>query len=78
MNLDRMARFHRTSAAISDTTSTWSGILPQRVLHTKVVNYSNKVFLGGIPPDITDVMFGEIFRPFGSIRLVFFLNYRFV
>lgn len=68
LNLDRMASFHRTSAAVSDTTSTWSGILPQRVLHTKVINYSNKVFLGGIPPDITDGMFVDIFRAFGPIR----------
>lgn len=53
---------------MSDTTSTWCGTLPQRASHMKVANYSNKVFLGGIPPDITDSMFVEIFKAFGQIR----------
>lgn len=55
---------------MSDTTSTWCGTLPQRASHMKVANYSNKVFLGGIPPDITDSMFVEIFKAFGQIRYV--------
>ena len=54
-------------SALSDATSTWSGVLPQRST-SRIVNYSNKVFLGGIPPDITDQMFYEIFKQFGQIR----------
>lgn len=55
--------------ALSDATSTWSGILPQRSNYNKIVNYSNKVFLGGIPPDVSEHMYYEIFKPFGQIRV---------
>lgn len=63
------------SVALSDATSTWSGVLPHKSSNSKVINYSNKVFLGGIPPDITESMFMEIFKQFGQIRFVLFLTF---
>lgn len=65
-HLDRAARFHRSSAALHDATCTWSGFLQPR-MH-KVVNYSPKVFLGGIPWDISEQSLIQIFKPFGSIK----------
>lgn len=65
-HLDRAARFHRSSAALHDATCTWSGFLQPR-MH-KVVNYSPKVFLGGIPWDISEQSLIQIFKPFGPIK----------
>lgn len=64
--LDRLAKFHRSSAAMVDTTCTWSGVLQPRA--HKVVNYSPKVFLGGIPWDINEPTLIQIFRQFGPVR----------
>lgn len=65
-HLDRAARFHRSSAALHDATCTWSGFLQPR-MH-KVVNYSPKVFLGGIPWDISEQSLIQIFKLFGPIK----------
>ncbi|XP_055322004.1 cytoplasmic polyadenylation element-binding protein [Sitodiplosis mosellana] len=66
-HLDRAARFHRSSAALYDATCTWSGFLQPRV--HKVVNYSPKVFLGGIPWDISEQSLIQIFKQFGPIKV---------
>lgn len=66
-HLDRVARFHRSSAALYDATCTWSGVLPLR--SHKMINYSPKVFLGGIPWDINEQSLIQIFKPFGQIRV---------
>lgn len=66
IHLDRAARFHRSSAALYDATCTWSGFLQPRP--HKVVNYSPKVFLGGIPWDISEQSLIQIFKPFGPIK----------
>lgn len=66
IHLDRAARFHRSSAALYDATCTWSGFLQPRA--HKVVNYSPKVFLGGIPWDISEQSLIQIFKPFGPIK----------
>jgi len=66
-HLDRAARFHRSSAALHDATCTWSGFLQPR-MH-KVINYSPKVFLGGIPWDISEQSLIQIFKPFGPIKV---------
>ncbi|XP_055384775.1 cytoplasmic polyadenylation element-binding protein isoform X2 [Condylostylus longicornis] len=66
-HLDRVARFHRSSAALYDATCTWRGVLPLRT--HKIVNYSPKVFLGGIPWDINEQSLIQIFKPFGPIRV---------
>ncbi|KAH8242642.1 hypothetical protein KR032_000683, partial [Drosophila birchii] len=66
-HLDRVAKFHRTSAALCDATCTWSGQLPPR--SHRMLNYSTKVFLGGIPWDISEQSLIQIFKPFGSIKV---------
>jgi len=65
-HLDRVAKFHRSSAALCDATCTWSGQLPPR--SHRMLNYSPKVFLGGIPWDISEQSLIQIFKPFGSIK----------
>lgn len=49
-----------------DATCTWSGFLQPRI--HKVVNYSPKVFLGGIPWDISEQSLIQIFKQFGPIK----------
>ncbi|XP_072379912.1 cytoplasmic polyadenylation element-binding protein 1 [Diabrotica undecimpunctata] len=68
LQLDRAARFHRSSASLYDATCTWSGILPPRS-NVKPIGYSSKVFLGGVPWDITEQMLIQTFKPFGPIRV---------
>lgn len=67
INLDRIARFHRSSAAHYDATCTWSGVLPPR--SHRLVTYSSKIFLGGMPWDISEQSLVQIFKPFGSIKV---------
>uniref|UniRef100_A0AAG5CNI3 RRM domain-containing protein n=1 Tax=Anopheles atroparvus TaxID=41427 RepID=A0AAG5CNI3_ANOAO len=67
INLDRIARFHRSSAAHYDATCTWSGVLPPR--SNRLVTYSSKIFLGGMPWDISEQSLVQIFKPFGSIKV---------
>lgn len=65
--LDRAARFHRSSASLYDATCTWSGVLPKRT--GKIVGYSPKVFLGGVPWDITEQMLIAAFQHIGPIKV---------
>ncbi|XP_054726656.1 cytoplasmic polyadenylation element-binding protein [Anastrepha obliqua] len=66
-HLDRVAKFYRSSAALYDATCTWSGQLPPR--SHRMLNYSPKVFLGGIPWDISEQSLIQIFKPFGQIKV---------
>ncbi|GJQ84449.1 putative nucleic acid binding protein [Trypoxylus dichotomus] len=66
-NLDRAARFHRSAASVYDATCTWSGVLPPR--SSKPVGYSSKVFLGGVPWDISEQLLIQTFKQFGPIRV---------
>ncbi|CAH1101887.1 unnamed protein product [Psylliodes chrysocephalus] len=68
LQLDRAARFHRSSASLYEATCTWSGVLPPRSI-VKTIGYSSKVFLGGVPWDITEQMLIQTFKPFGPIRV---------
>ena len=72
-NLERAARLYRNAAALCDATCTWSGHLPPRSY--KNATYSCKVFLGGVPWDITEVSLTNAFKQFGSIKviIVFFI-----
>ncbi|CAG9768902.1 unnamed protein product [Ceutorhynchus assimilis] len=65
--LDRAARFHRSSASLYDAVCTWSGNLPARTEHP--YGYSSKVFLGGVPWDISEQCLVQIFRQFGQVRV---------
>lgn len=49
-----------------DATCTWSGVLPPR--SHRLVTYSSKIFLGGMPWDISEQSLVQIFKPFGSIK----------
>lgn len=66
-NLDRIARFHRSAAALHDATCYWSGVLPPR--SHKIITYSPKVFLGGIPWDLTEQHLLQIFQQFGNVKV---------
>ena len=47
--------------------STWSGQLPCRSHRNP--SYSSKIFLGGVPWDVTEAGLVQAFRQFGSIRI---------
>ena len=66
-NLERSARIYRNAAALCDPTCTWSGHLPPRSY--KNATYSCKVFLGGVPWDITEASLTNAFKQFGSIKV---------
>jgi len=66
-SLERTARFHREVAGLSDATFTWSGQLPPRNHRNPV--YSCKVFLGGVPWDITELGLIHAFRSFGNVKI---------
>lgn len=65
--LDHAAKYHRSSAALYDASCTWSGVLPPR--SHRFITYSPKVFLGGIPWDISEQTLMQILKPFGQIRI---------
>ncbi|XP_073815526.1 polyadenylation element binding protein orb isoform X2 [Musca autumnalis] len=65
--LEQAAKFYRGSAAFCEPTCTWSGQLPPR--SHRIYQFSPKVFLGGIPWDISEQSLIQIFRPFGQIKV---------
>ena len=66
-SLDRAAKLYRSAASLYDATCTWSGQLPPRQHHNPL--YSCKVFLGGVPWDITEKCLVNAFKPYGNIRI---------
>ncbi|XP_022919725.2 cytoplasmic polyadenylation element-binding protein 1 isoform X2 [Onthophagus taurus] len=69
LQLDRAARLYRSAASVCDATCTWSGVLPQNTTMISKQGFSNKVFLGGVPWDITEQHLVQVFRQFGQIRV---------
>ncbi|XP_054725032.1 cytoplasmic polyadenylation element-binding protein 1-B-like isoform X2 [Uloborus diversus] len=67
-SIERAARLYRNAAAFCEANCTWSGQLPPRA--HKNPTYSCKVFLGGVPWDITEAGLVEAFAPFGSIKIL--------
>ncbi|XP_076448509.1 cytoplasmic polyadenylation element-binding protein-like [Babylonia areolata] len=65
--IDRAARLHRNAAAVSEATCTWSGQLPPRAHKNPV--YSQKVFIGGVPWDITEAGLQAAFNRFGTLKI---------
>lgn len=53
--------------ATCEASFTWSGHLPVR--HQMGAIYSPKVFLGGVPWDITEAAFHITFKPYGLVRV---------
>ena len=56
-----------TAAASEPGSSTWSGLLAPR--HHRRPVYSAKIFLGGVPWDVTEASLVQTFSQFGPIRI---------
>ena len=68
--LERAAMKYRTAASTHEASCTWSGQLPTPGRSTSEPRvYSGKVFLGGVPWDITESDLVQVFRQFGPIRI---------
>ncbi|TSK19990.1 Cytoplasmic polyadenylation element-binding protein 1 [Bagarius yarrelli] len=66
-SIEREARLHRQAASINEATFTWSGQLPSRNYKNPV--YSCKVFLGGVPWDITEAGLINTFSCYGPLSV---------
>ncbi|XP_077942120.1 cytoplasmic polyadenylation element-binding protein 1 isoform X1 [Gasterosteus aculeatus] len=66
-SIEREARLHRQAAAVNEATFTWSGQLPPR--NNKDPLYSCKVFLGGVPWDITEAGLINTFSGYGPLTV---------
>ncbi|XP_071041719.1 cytoplasmic polyadenylation element-binding protein 1 isoform X2 [Parasteatoda tepidariorum] len=67
-SIERAARLYRNAAAFCEANCTWSGHLPPKA--HKNPTYSCKVFLGGVPWDITEAGLVEAFAPYGPIKIL--------
>jgi len=68
--LERAARQYRSAASVCEASCTWSGQLPPRS-STAGPNssYSTKIFLGGVPWDISEQTLIQAFAEFGDVRV---------
>uniref|UniRef100_A0A8C9RJC8 Cytoplasmic polyadenylation element binding protein 1 n=1 Tax=Scleropages formosus TaxID=113540 RepID=A0A8C9RJC8_SCLFO len=66
-NIEREAQLHRQAAAVNEATFTWNGQLPSRT--NKNPLYSCKVFLGGVPWDITEAGLINTFNGYGPLHV---------
>lgn len=66
-SLDRAARMYRNAANLYDATCAWSGQLPPRTHKNPI--FSCKIFLGGVPWDLTEATLVQTFKPFGPIQV---------
>ncbi|KRZ71640.1 Cytoplasmic polyadenylation element-binding protein 1-A [Trichinella papuae] len=66
-NVDNAARIYRNAAALYEASCTWNGEVPPKVYTNP--SYSCKVFVGGVPWDITEQSLICAFRQFGSVRV---------
>ncbi|KAM8876715.1 cytoplasmic polyadenylation element-binding protein 1-like isoform 3-T3 [Synchiropus picturatus] len=66
-SIEREARLHRQAAAVNEASFTWSGQLPPR--NNKDPLYSCKVFLGGVPWDITEAGLIGTFGVYGPLTV---------
>jgi len=69
--LDNVARMNRNAASFYDATCTWSGQLPvhDRTFANERPLYSSKVFLGGVPWEITEKCLVQSFCQFGNVKV---------
>jgi cytoplasmic polyadenylation element-binding protein len=65
--IEQAAKLHRKAASLCEATCTWSGTLPPKVY--KNPTYSCKVFLGGVPWDVTEIGLQQSFSPFGAMKI---------
>lgn len=66
-NILRQAKVHRTAASFSSATCTWHGQLTTR--NHRNAQLSPKVFLGGVPWDVSETTLMAIFAKFGAIKI---------
>merc|ERR1719369_1250861 len=68
--LERAARLYRSAASVCEATCTWSGQLPPRSsMAGPNSSYSTKIFLGGVPWDISELTLVQAFAEFGDVRV---------
>ncbi|XP_055334895.1 cytoplasmic polyadenylation element-binding protein 1-like [Paramacrobiotus metropolitanus] len=72
-NVERQAHAYRMAASIYDPTVVWSGMLPARI--PKGSAYSCKVFLGGVPWDISEPNLTAAFGKYGPLKVEWPSNY---
>nr|AAI63653.1 ZOR-2 [Danio rerio]AAI63656.1 ZOR-2 [Danio rerio] len=65
--IEREAKLHKQAAAVNEASYSWEGSLPPR--HYKTPVYSCKVFLGGVPWDITEASLQSTFSVFGPLKV---------
>ncbi|XP_027029044.1 cytoplasmic polyadenylation element-binding protein 1a isoform X3 [Tachysurus fulvidraco] len=66
-SIETKAQLHRQAAATNEATCTWAGQLPPRIYKNPI--YSCKVFLGGVPWDVTERCLLNTFNLFGSLKV---------
>uniref|UniRef100_A0A1I8IV44 RRM domain-containing protein n=1 Tax=Macrostomum lignano TaxID=282301 RepID=A0A1I8IV44_9PLAT len=66
--IEKAASFYRNSASTSDAHHHWSGKLPVRVYKNAI--FSRKVFLGGVPWDVSDLDLQQAFLRFGTLQVL--------
>ncbi|XP_068232969.1 cytoplasmic polyadenylation element-binding protein 1-A-like isoform X6 [Palaemon carinicauda] len=66
-NYNRQQSLSPLPNMMCDATCTWSGQLPPKIYKNPI--YSCKVFLGGVPWDVTELVLKQTFIEFGSIRV---------
>jgi len=67
--LERAARQYRNAASVHEANCTWSGQLPPKQPPGRSPSYSSKIFLGGVPWDITESALVQAFMEFGPVRV---------
>jgi len=65
--VERQVIMHRNAASYSEARCTWSGQLPVKTYKNPM--YSTKVFLGGVPWDITEQGLIDAFKQFGNVHV---------
>jgi len=67
--LERAAREYRNAAHLSEAKATWTGQLMPKHQAGRNTSYSSKIFLGGVPWDITEMALMQAFKAFGPVRV---------
>jgi len=67
--LERAARQYRNAASVSEAKGTWQGQLIPKKQAGRHSSFSSKIFLGGVPWDITEESLMQAFMEFGPVRV---------
>jgi len=67
--LERAARQYRNAASVSEAKGTWHGQLLPKKQAGRHSSFSSKLFLGGVPWDITEQSLIQAFIEFGPVRV---------